>query len=185
MKLKTFARAKDASQTVNSIRRDGNIPAVIYAAGQKGSNLTVDGHAFNKILSTIRKGYLSTTVFELESDEGTVKAIVKDIQYHITTYSVLHIDFLELSDDRLFTVNVPIVLDGVSDSPGVKQGGVANKVIRSFKVSCKPKDLPKEFHVSVAGLEVKGTKRLRDITLPEGVTPAVDVREVVAVIAKR
>ncbi len=48
------------------------------------------------------------------------KAIIKDLQFHPVTDAVLHIDFLEVFDNKPIVMEVPVVLDGFAE--GVKQG---------------------------------------------------------------
>ena len=110
---------------------------------------------------------------------------MKDIQYNITSYDVIHLDFQEVSDKKRVSVNVPVHIVGGADSPGVKLGGVVRHVIRYLRVNCLPSQIPSELTINVSELEIGQTKRLRDIVLPEGVRPMAKMDEVVVVIAKR
>ena len=185
MKLKTFERPKNAKNDVKRIRRQGGIPAVVYDKGQKGKEIYVEGAEFLKILSHLKSGGLSTTVFELEGEALTARAIVKDIQYDIISYDVIHLDFLILNDDTQITVNVPIEFTGAMNCVGAKLGGVIRQVIRSMKVRCFPKDMPTSFKLDVANLGLRQSLRLSDIKLPDGVVPIADIKEVAVTIAKR
>jgi large subunit ribosomal protein L25 len=185
MKLKTFERANKAKNDVKRVRREGGIPAVLYNKGQQGRSIYVDTAEFVSVLSHLKPGYLATTVFELEGEGISVKAIVKDIQYDIISYDVIHLDFLVLHDDVTVSVNVPIEFAGSLECAGVKLGGVIRQVIRSLKVSCLPKDMPKDFVLNVANLGLRQSLRLSDITLPENVVSMMDLKEVAVTIAKR
>jgi large subunit ribosomal protein L25 len=186
MKLSVTPREGKNKGKNSLIRRAGDIPAVVYSSGQVGDALAVSGADFDRAIRTMKKGHLPTTVFVLTDESGKErKAIVKDISYHRTTYRVEHLDFQELKEDRLLCVNVPIDYTGAAECPGVKIGGVVRNVIRHARVSCLPKDLPTEFPVSIQQLNLKGTRRLRDIQFPEGVRPLQNLDEVAVVIAKR
>ena len=82
-------------------------------------------------------------------------------------------------------VNIPIQLVGVSECVGVKLGGFVRQVIRSLKVTCLSKDLPKEFTLDVRGMDIGHAKRLSDISMPSGVQPMAKMDEVAVVVAKK
>jgi large subunit ribosomal protein L25 len=185
MDLTTYQRTDKKKGTVNSLRREGNIPAVLYSKGQEGTSLAVNGHEFRQLLRNLKQGTLATTIFDLKGDGFQCRAIVKGIQYHVTSYDVLHLDLMELHEDTEITVKVPIQCIHIADCIGVKAGGVLRQVIRAIKVSCLPKNLPTEFDVDVKDLGMKQTIRLKEINFPEGVTPVAALEEVAVVVAKR
>jgi len=187
MKLNVSKRTAEKKCEVKQLRRNGMIPAVLYSQGKVGETIAINNGEFQKLLAAIEKGHLPTTVFALTDESGKArKAIIKDIQYAFTTYAVVHIDFEEVHEDVVISLKVPIVYTGVADCVGIKLGGVLRQVIRHLRVSCLPKNIPKNFTLDVTQMKMKETKRLFDIVLPEGVRPLVtDMDEVVAVIVKR
>jgi large subunit ribosomal protein L25 len=114
-----------------------------------------------------------------------LKAIVKDIHYHVASYAIEHIDFAILDPHREVTVNVPITILGLADCVGVKLGGFMRQVIRALKVSCLPKHIPKAFELDIRDLNVAQSKRLSDIAIPDSVRPLGRMNEVAVVIAKK
>lgn len=186
MKLTIEKRTTEKKRETARLRREEKIPAVVYSLGKEGESITVSGTEFAALLRSIKKGSLPTTVVTLADADGKERrAIVKGIQYHPTTYKILHLDFEELHDDTRVNVKVPLSFTGVADCVGIKHGGVLRPVIRHVKVNCLPKDMPSEFTLDVQALEVKGTRRLADIAMPEGVKALVPLSEVAVVIAKR
>ncbi len=186
MNLKCFKRTAAKKSEATSIRRDGNIPAVIYSKGQAGDTVYVDGSQFKSALRSIKQGCLPTTVFSLETEDGKVRrAIVKDIQYNVTNYDIIHLDLEELHDDCKINVKVPIECVGTVDCVGVKLGGVLRQVIRHVRVRCLPKDIPVQFQLDVRDLGLRQSKRLADIAMPATVRPLMDLKEVAVVIVKR
>jgi len=186
MKLKVFKRELLKKSESNKIRREGNIPAILYNRGKSNDAIVVDGSEFNKLLRSVQPGRLSTTIFTLQDESGKPRrAILKEIQYHPTTYSVQHLDFEELFDDVKVTLNVPIECTGVADCVGVKLGGVMRQVIRKLRVSCLPKDIPTVFYVDVKNMGQNDKKRLAELEIPQSVRPVVNLNEVAVVIAKR
>lgn len=185
MKLTISARTLEKKSDTKEVRRQNGIPAVLYGQGQKNQSISVKADELQAALRKIKPGHLSTTVFELDLDGKTVKAVIKDVQYHPTTYAMLHADFLLLSDGVEVSLDVPVRLTGSADCVGVKMGGFLRQVLRKMKVRCLPKNIPEGFDLDVANLEISQSKRLEDIKLPEGVKALSRLKEVAVVITKR
>lgn len=185
MNLTAKKRAGETKTANKRIRREGNIPAVFYVPGEPGMSIEVDGTEFQAILRNLKAGRLSTTIFTLNLDGKKTNAIVKGIQYDLTTYDVIHLDFEGLKDDVPITVKVPVEFAGVAECVGIKLGGFLRQVIRNVKVQCLPKHIPEEFILDVRDLGVRQARRLSDIAMPDGVKPMATTDEVVVVIAKR
>lgn len=186
MKLKVSKREVIKKSESGRIRREGNIPAVLYVRGKPTDAIIVGGAEFNSILRSIVPGRLSTTQFFLQDESGKERrAILKEIQYHPTTYQVNHLDFEELYDDAKVTLNVPIECTGVVDCIGVKLGGVLRQVIRKLRVRCLPKDIPSVFNIDVKHMGQNEKIRLSQLHIPHTVKPVANLNEVAVVIAKR
>lgn len=185
MKLTATKRESQTKGAVKQIRRAGKIPAVLYSPGTPAEKLEVDANELNAALREIKSGRLSTTVFTLDLGGKKKKVIVKDIQYNLTSYRVIHLDFEELKDDIFVKMKVPIECHGVADCVGIKSGGFLRQVIRYAKVKCLPKDIPVEFGLNVQDLGMRQVMRLSDIKMPKGVEPMMAADEVVVLIAKR
>lgn len=186
MKLKLLKRDSLKKSETKKIRREGDIPAVIYVKGKATDAIAVNGPEFNALLRTVQPGRLSTAVFSLADEKGkTRRAILKEIQYAPTTYNVQHLDFEELFDDAPVSVKVPIECIGVADCVGIKLGGFLRQVIRYIRVRCLPKDIPQAFLADVKNMAMYETKRLGDLDIPQTVRPLADLNEVAIVIAKR
>ena len=185
MKLSVEKRSDLKKSVTKKLRKTGFVPAVVYGEGKNAEHITVDGGEFQKGLNKLPKGSLPTTVFTLEEGGASFTAVLKDIQYHIITYDIIHLDFEKLSDQVKVRVRVPIRCIGDVKSPGVKQGGILRSVIRNLRVECFPKDIPSEFIIDVSDLGMKQAKKLSAIELPKGVRALADLNEVAATIAKR
>lgn len=182
--LATDQRNDLSKGATKRMRKSGRIPAVLYSKGVEPKSVSVDRAAFEAVLRKTADGQLSTTRFTLEMEGESVEAIVKGIQYHVTTYEILHLDFERLTDEKV-TLKVPLRYEGEAECVGIKLGGVMRRVIRSVRVRCKPGDVPREFVLNVRKLGLKQSKRVRDIQAPEGVQVLTKANEVVVVIAKR
>jgi large subunit ribosomal protein L25 len=186
MKLKFINRAADKKSESNRLRREGSIPAIIYQRGKEGQAIAVNNNEYQAIIRKVQPGRLSTHVFILVDENGKEhRAILKEIQYKVTNYDVLHLDFEELLDDVPVNVKVPIECTGVADCIGVKLGGVLRQVIRHIRVRCLPKDIPNVFTFDVKNLNARETRRLKDLEIPQTIRPLTNLNEVAVAIVKR
>jgi len=186
MKLSMFKRAPGKKSEIKTIRREGNIPGVLYGFSQEPQNIYIKGEELQTIFRGLKAGLLPTTIFDLHDGGMFCRAIVKDIHYHPTSYAVQHIDFMILEENTPVNVNVPILILGTAECPGIKLGGFARHIIRTLKVNCLPKDIPQSFTLDIQDLQITQSKRLSDIVISESVRPlAKKMNEVAVVIAKR
>ncbi|HEX2582885.1 MAG TPA: 50S ribosomal protein L25 [Chlamydiales bacterium] len=184
-KLTVYPRKDLKKSETNRIRREGNVPGILYGQGHPNETIWIQGEELQAILRNLESGLLATTTFELHDGKRILKAIVKDIHYHVASYAIEHIDFAILDPHREVTVNVPITILGLADCVGVKLGGFMRQVIRALKVSCLPKHIPKAFELDIRDLNVAQSKRLSDIAIPDSVRPLGRMNEVAVVIAKK
>lgn len=184
MKLTITERTGTTKGAIKAIRREGNIPAVVYGLGKTVEKIIINGSEFSALLRKTPQGQLATKVFELHLDGKARKVIVKDIQYNVASYQVEHVDFLLLANDQHVTVNVPIQVLGVAECPGIKLGGTFRQVIRTLKVTCLPKDIPSELQIDIHDLNIAQSKRLSDISIPSNVRPLMPLDSVAVVVAK-
>lgn len=186
MKLQIQKRSGEKKSEVSKLRRAGSIPAVIYHKGQGAESISVLASDYNAAVRQVTPGRLSTTVFNLVDAGGKArKAILKEIQYHPTSYDILHMDFEELHDNVPVNVKVPIECTGVADCVGIKLGGSLRQVIRKVRVRCLPKDIPAAFTVDIRSMNVKDVRRLRDIEVGQTVKALGNPKEVAIAIVKR
>ena len=187
MKLNALERTNKKKSEADVLRRAGRIPSVLYSQGQENALLSISAQEFQAILRSIKPGRLSTSVFTLVADGKERKVIVKDIQYHPTSYAILHLDFQELIKGGKVSVKVPIACTGVVDCIGVKLGGFLRQVKRTIKVECSSdaEAIPSEFVVDVRDLNLFQKKRLSEIAIPKGIKPLASMEEVIVVVAKR
>jgi large subunit ribosomal protein L25 len=92
---------------------------------------------------------------------------MKELQFHSVTDQLIHIDFMEVMDDKKVTVEIPVRLKGTA--VGVRAGGQMLHKMRKLKISALPKDLPDQFEIKVDDMQIGQTVRVRDMQL-DGVT---------------
>ena len=185
MKLTLSKRKGEKKSELTQIKYEGDIPAILYHAGKAGEKIVVKGSEFHAALREMPKGYLPTKIFELELEGKKCKGIVKDIQYHSTTYQIVHLDFLELKDKEIVELLVPIDWIGEAECVGIKLGGFLRPARRHIKVRCLPKDIPTDFKVDIKDLQMNQIRKVSDIKMEKGVRSLVPGSEIACAIAKR
>jgi large subunit ribosomal protein L25 len=185
MKLQVLKRSADRKGETNHLRRTGYIPAIVYHQGRPSENIAVEAAAFQAVMRGVLPGRLSTTRFILVEGEKERQVVVKEIQYHVATYEVLHLDFEELHENAKINIKVPIECAGTMDCVGIRLGGALRQVIRYLLVSGFPKDLPDVLELDVRAMNLHDSKRLSELQIPAGVKPLMNLNEVAVVMVKR
>lgn len=177
--IKATLRNRTGSGALNAMRREGYIPSVIYGVTE---NKNVKVHA-KTITDYLHDQPSSQVLVNLEIEGGeTHEVFIQDIQFDALTDSILHLDFLAVNDQTVLTAKLPVKLLG--EPVGVKSGGQLEQLVYSIEVKSLPKDLPKTITAKVADLNVEDTLTIGDVEFPEGVTPVLDAKVLVALVAK-
>lgn len=158
--MKTIAisgslRENVGKRDAKELRYEGKVPAVLYG-GTEQIHLAVNRVDLNDAIYSPEASFV-----EIDVNGKKVKAIVKDTQFHPLTDLLLHVDFLQLSDDKEILMEIPVKLTGTS--PGVKMGGKLVQKLRKLRVKALPQNMPQVIEVSIAKLEVGNLFRVRNL----------------------
>jgi large subunit ribosomal protein L25 len=137
------------------LRSQGLVPAVIYG-GASEINFSA--------AATALKGLVYTPDFQLAEitvDSKTYKCIMKDLQFDKVSDELIHIDFLELTENRKVVATIPINFTGTP--VGVKEGGRLIEKMKALKVKTLPKYLKENIEVDLSDLELNGNVRVEDV----------------------
>lgn len=177
--LEATLRQRTGSGALNAMRREGYVPSVIYGATEN-KNVKVHAKTFTDMLNTKPS---SQILIDLDvEDHGEQRVFIQDIQFDAITGKILHADFLAVTDETVLTAKLPVKLLG--EPAGVKVGGLLEQLVHSTKVKALPKDLPLTIDADVSHLNVSENLTIGDISFPEGVTPTLDGKVLVALVAK-
>jgi large subunit ribosomal protein L25 len=97
----------------------------------------------------------------IELDGKTYNAVIQDMQFHVLTDSLTHVDFIEVLDGKPVTIVVPIVLTG--NSRGVRSGGKLKSALRNLKVKGLIDALPSSIEHDITELRIGQAIRVSDI----------------------
>ena len=165
--LNVMDREVSGSASSRKIRREGNVPAIIYGHGAKPQSLLLDGKEWAILARQ------DIQIVELKCADGKpLNALIKDVQYDYLKGTTVHVDFLEVKMDEIITASVPIHTQGIP--VGASQGGVLEQLMHEIEVSCTPLTLPESIEVDVTGVELDAAIHVGDLLFPEGVTPIPD-----------
>ena len=152
--LRTEAGKKVARQ----LRSQENVLGVIYG-GATEVNFYASAKAFKPLVYTSEFQLAEVTV------EGkTYKCILKDLQFDKVTDALIHVDLLELVNDKKVIATLPLKMVGVS--VGVKAGGKLIVKMKSLKVKALPKDLREFIECDITNLDLNGNIRVQDVNAP-------------------
>jgi large subunit ribosomal protein L25 len=183
--LSCVERTETSKGGVRRLRREGLIPAVVYSKGNDVVLTSVSKGEFEKALRNMQSGFLTTTVFVLTDKNGKGrKTLVREVQYHPTSYEVIHIDFMEMDPKREITVKIPVEMINTVDCIGSKLGGQLRYVTRHIKVRCLPSVMPSHFAIDVKDVNIRQSRRVKDIVIPAGVTCLTHMNDVVITVNK-
>ena len=156
-------REKTGKVATKEVRRNGEIPAVLY--GLK-DNLSFSVCADNLKDILTAKGKNSLLDLNLEGNKKR-KVILKEFQSHPLKERWVHVDFLEVDVAKTVKVNVDVHLIG--KSAGEKMGGLVNQVLKSIHVECLPVDIPQSVDLDVTAVELGQVLHVSDLSLPDKV----------------
>ena len=163
-KLNIKERAKDqiGKNISGRFRRSGMVPANVIATG----NSTLIQFVEKDLELLIKAGLRNSSLINLESDNGGSKkqVVVKEIQRHPVTNKILHVDFYQVTNGKVLTVNVAV--NPVGLAKGIKAGGSLEHLIRKLKIKSKPESLKEVIEVDVTNLELGQAIRFEDLKLP-------------------
>ena len=172
-KLTISEREVSNSRSTRRLRREGQVPGVIYGGGEDAVSFAVDERELRHALAA--RG----AVVELELGGKATPAVLKDAQRHPVRGHTMHVDFLRVRLDVAIHSIVALELIGGEDAPGAVEGGVLEHVTREVNIESLPTDIPQRLQLDVSGMQVNDTLFLSAVAAPEGVTILDDLEETV------
>lgn len=167
-----------AGKGVDSLRRQGIIPAVVYGPKQEALSVEVTLKDFAKTLEEAGE----STVINLSVDGEPHNVLIHDVDYDPVSNIPRHADFYAIVQGQKVEVEVELVFTG--EAPAVKDlGGNLVKARHDLEIKGDPMHLPHELSVDISVLTALYMQILaKDIVLPEGVELITDSGEVVATV---
>jgi large subunit ribosomal protein L25 len=167
---------EEVGKGLETLRKKGFIPAIVYGAGQKNISIQIDYQEFEKVFKIGGE----STIIKLKIGDKDKNVLIHDVAKDPVNDKFIHIDFYQVRMDKVITTEVPFAFEG--ESPAVKNlEGTLIKNITEVEVEALPKDLPHEIKVSIDSLETFDDHiKIKDLKLPAGVKVLVDLGEIIA-----
>jgi large subunit ribosomal protein L25 len=149
-------RTETGKKVAKQIRRNNEVPAVLYG-GKESVLISLVERDLKDLIHTADVFMVNLTV-----GKKSYKAIIKELQFHPVSDKVLHIDFLQVSEDKKIVVALPVNLVGPAE--GAKQGGKLALTTRKLRVYGFPKDLPEQILVNVTDLGLGKSRLVHELS---------------------
>jgi large subunit ribosomal protein L25 len=172
-KLTISSREVSNSRSTRRLRRQGQVPGVLYGGGDDAMPFAVDERELRHALAA--RG----AVIELELGGDATPAVLKDAQRHPVRGHTMHVDFLRVNLNVAIHSVVALELIGGDEAPGAIEGGVLEHVTREVNIEALPNDIPERLQVDASSMQINDTLLLSAVTAPEGVTILDDLDETV------
>lgn len=145
------------------IRKQGLIPCNIYGVKRGGEKNLPVALSFTSSFAELRKAIYTPHVYvvNLNIDGVDHKAVIKELQFHPVTDALLHVDFLEITEDKPVTVGIPVELKGLAN--GVRNGGRLALLVRQIKVTAIYTNIPEKLVIDVTNLELGKSIKVGDL----------------------
>lgn len=171
------AHREVTGKAVSRLRREGQLPAVVFGHGVDSASVTVDRHEFE----LLRRSIGPNALVDLTIDGRKPRPVlIHGVQHHPVTRAPLHVDLFVVRMTEELTVDVPLVPVGIP--PAVDQSaGTLIHPIESVRVKALPDHLPQAIEYSVESLvDFDSVIHVRDLQVPGDVTLLTDTEEVIA-----
>ncbi len=164
-----------------SLRRQGMLPAVLYAAGAS-TPIKIQSKEVTKLMSSGGGEHVLINI-ELSDDKKEKKdhwALVKDYQLDPIRNELLHVDFIEISLEKKIKITTPIII--TKEPMGIKKGGILQQLMRDIEIECLPTQIPEGIEVDASSLDIGHTLHVSDLAVKEGIKIISDPKEVIMTV---
>jgi len=167
-------RERAGKGIARALRREGQVPAVIYGDSKDPEGIAVSRKELTKLYNT---GRLASTLMDIELDGKKHRVIARDVQLHPVRDDILHADFLRLGKGSKIAVEVSVTFLNEETCPGLKQGGVLNVVRYTVELNCPADNIPETIELDLAEAQMNDSLHISEVALPEGVEPVISDRD--------
>ena len=175
--LQVNQREKKTRHSSRQCRRKGLVPGVIYGKGINNFLFEIGELELNHALSvTGEHGLLS-----INSQEGSLNTLIKEVQRDPVTRRVLHRDLEKVEGNEEIETAVPI--NYVGEEYINKLDAVLQKNLDSIKVKCSPSNIPKGVNLNVGRAKPGDQFKIADVEFGNEITVVDDLNSIVASVS--
>jgi large subunit ribosomal protein L25 len=156
IEIKASYRKELGKKSSMELRKANNVPCVLYG-GKENVHFSTHENNFTKLVYTPDAHLVKLNI------EGKVfEAVLKEIQFHPVTDKIIHIDFIEVAENKPITIGIPIKVTG--DSVGVIAGGKLRIRRRSLLVKGNAGDIPEFLPIDITELMIHQSVKVSDLS---------------------
>jgi large subunit ribosomal protein L25 len=159
--LSGSSRANVGKKDAAHLRAQDLVPCVVYG----GASQVFFSVKYNDLRHLIYTPEVYTVNISVDGME--YNTIMQEIQFNGVSDKIMHIDFMELDNNKPIVIDIPVKLSGTA--AGVRTGGKLVSNVRKLKVRAFVKDLPDFISVNVEPLEIGGVVKVSQMKI-DGVT---------------
>lgn len=149
------------SQNTRRLRRDGQIPAILYGHGKENVPLAVPS---DQVQNAVRQ---SVKLIDLQGDVKE-SALIREVQWDALGDTIIHLDLTRVSATELVTVNIGLETRGTA--AGITAGGVVKVLVHTIEVECRADSIPDKLEMNINQLELNESLTVAELNLPDGVS---------------
>ncbi|MBQ8602978.1 MAG: 50S ribosomal protein L25/general stress protein Ctc [Bacteroides sp.] len=163
IEIKGSVRTDIGKKATRELRKNNGVPCVLYGVKKDENGLPVATH-FTVTVEGLRKLVYTPNIYlvNLDIDGTVVTAIMKDIQFHPVSDAILHVDFLQVEENKPVAMEVPVQLEGLAE--GVRAGGKLALQIRKLKVKALYSAIPERLVIDVTPLGLGKTIKVGELS---------------------
>ena len=150
---------------VKYLLKNNLVPGVIYLKGGKSACISLPLGEMNVIVDDPSG---KTRLYEIELEKQKIMCILKEVQFNAANDTVRSFDFMEVNDNDVVKVNVPVRVMNKEICPGVKNGGDVYVLSYNVDLKCNVNNIPYAIEIDVKDCDMGQKFFLSDIKLPEG-----------------
>ena len=160
--VKGQKRAETGKKASKLLRKEGLVPCNLYGE-KKDENGNPEAMSFAVPTNELRKIVYTPHIYviNLIIDGESHTAVLKELQFHPVTDTLLHVDFYEINDQKPITIGIPVKLTGLAQ--GVRDGGRMNLSVRKINVTAKYQDRPEHLDIDVTSLQIGKSIKVGDL----------------------
>jgi large subunit ribosomal protein L25 len=159
--LKAEIRQGLGTKDAAKLRKNGQIPAIVYGHKQEPVSIILNAKSFREGLNTGQR------LMEVEINKKNETLLIKDVQYDYIGTDIIHVDLMRVDVTEMVRVTVPIALKGTAK--GAAEGGMVETHTGNLEIECRVTQIPEQIVVSVKEMALGDAIHAKDIQLPEGV----------------
>ncbi|OFX84342.1 MAG: 50S ribosomal protein L25/general stress protein Ctc [Bacteroidetes bacterium GWF2_33_16] len=156
IEVKGNLREAVGKTNAKEIRKNEEVPCVLYGKGEN-VHFKLTEKSFKELIFS-PNSYL----VNLDIEGKKYNAVLRDRQFHPISDKIIHADFYQIDEKSPIWIEVPVVLEGVSE--GVLKGGKLEQKLRKLKIKALVKNIPDDLKVDITNLEIGKTIKVSELS---------------------